>query len=357
MPGVTGREMKAVAFAKCGTNSWNVAASVTKGARFLSDGNLRHQPTFVEDRSFGEQWLGPSEQGDIQPPDLTFEGDARFEDHNYILEALCMGSPATVAISTSVAGQTTSWLHEIDLAPSIDGLCATLAMDRKLYVDELVSGKIFGFGESVGDGGIIRQRFRVLGSQVTPISSVNTNSTVYGASFPSLGGKIFRYQGTFRLNAQAGGALGAGDAIPSAEALDFTFERPQDRSHGYGSNVIMEPGDNEFPDVMFRVTFARMNTITANSLAIEIRTAGSALKADWTYLGTFINSTDRRTKLFQFPYVELQEFQTPTSGAAQVKPVALFRAKLPTSAPTGMTGVTKPFRLTRIMANSAHAFA
>jgi hypothetical protein len=348
--------MKAVAFAKCGTNSWNVAASVTKGARFLSDGGMRHQPTFVEDRSFGEQFLGASEQGDVQPPDLTFEGDARFADQNYVLEALCMGSPAAVAISTSATGETTSWLHVIDIAPSIDGLCATFAMDRKLYVDELTSAKVFGFGESVGEGGIIRERFRVLGSQVTNISSVNINSTVWGASFPALGGKIFRYQGTFRINDQAGGALGASDAIPSAEALDFMFERPQDRSFGYGSKYILEPGDNEFPDVTFRVTFARMNTVTANSLRGFLQEIQSALKADWTYLGVFINSTDRYTKLYQFPYVELQEFQTPTAGAAQVKPVAFFRGKLAESAPTGMSHVT-PFRLTRIMANSAHAFA
>jgi hypothetical protein len=41
-----------------------------------------------------------------------------------------------------VAGQVTSWLHIIDLAPSIDGLGVTGAFDKKLYVDELTSAKI-----------------------------------------------------------------------------------------------------------------------------------------------------------------------------------------------------------------------
>lgn len=345
--------MKGVAFAKCGTNSWNTAASVTKGVRFLSDGGLKHSPTFVEDRSFGETYLGPSEQGDTQPPDVTFQGQARYEDHNYILEALAMGSPA-VAVATSTAAGV-SWRHVLDLAPSIDGLCATFAIDRKLWVDEMPSGKIYSFGETVGDGGVIMQSFKVLGSQVTDVSSTNTNSTVYGANYPALGGKIYRNQGVFRMNAQAGASLLAADAIPSAESLEFSFDRPQDRSYGYGSAVILEPGDNEFPDLSFKVTFARMNTVTANSLRAAMRT-GAVYKCDWTYSGAYINSTDRLSKLYQFPYAELQDFETPTSGAAQVKPTALFKAKKPASAPTGMAGVTNPFRLTRIMTNSAVAF-
>src|SRR5689334_3825327 len=116
MLGTTGREMKGFAFAKFGTNSWGVAASVTKGARFMSDGGLKFQPTFVEDRSFGETFLGLADYGDVSPVDLTLAGQGRYEDSNYILEALCLGSPAAVTISTSAAGQTTSWLHVIDPA-------------------------------------------------------------------------------------------------------------------------------------------------------------------------------------------------------------------------------------------------
>jgi hypothetical protein len=357
MAGVTGREMKGFAFAKFGTNSWNVAASVTKGARFTSDGGLKHTPTFVEDRSFGETFLGPAEAGDTAPPDLTLEGQARYNDHNYILEALCMGSPATVALATSASGQVTSWRHVIDCAPSIDGLGATFAIDRKLYVDELTNAKIYGFTEAYGDGGIITQSFKVLGNQCTDISSVNINSTVYGASYPALNGKIFRSQGVFRINAQSGGSLAGSDAIAFAETVEWSFERPQDRSYGHGSANILEPADNEFPEPSVRVTFARMNTVTANSFRAAFR-AGTAYKGDCTYTGaTYINSTDRYSKLVQWPYLELQDFETPTSGAAQVKPVAFFKAKKPTAAPTGMTGVTTPFRITRVMDNSINAFA
>lgn len=354
MPGVTGRDYKGWAFAKFGTNSWGAAASVTKGTRFLGDAGMKLQPTFVEDRSFGESFLGPSDVGDIQPCDLPLSGQARYEDNNYILEALATGSPAAVTISTSAAGQVTSWLHVFDPAPNIDGLGATFAIDRKLYVEEITSGKVYGFGETFGDGGILNTTVRVLGNRPTNISSVNINSTIYASTFPALGGKIWRNQGTFRVNLQSGGALGASDAIP-IEAFEFAFARPQDQTFGTGSNTIVEPGDNEFPPLTLTIGFTRMNTVTANSLYRAIASF-TALKADLTFLGNFINSTDQYTKKYQYPYLELQDFSTPTAGPAQVKPRAMFMLKKPAAAPTGMSGVVTPFRLTRIMTNSVVAF-
>jgi hypothetical protein len=330
--------MKGFAFAKFATNSWGVAASVTKGTRFMGDGGLKLQPVYVEDRSFGETFLGPSETGDIQPVDITLGGQMRYEDHNYILEALALGSPAAVAISTSAVGQTTSWLHVFDPAPSIDGLGATFALDRKLYVEEITSAKIFGFAETIGDGGVVEQSFKVLGSKPTNVSSININSTVYGASYPALNGKIFRKQGTFRVNVQSGGALGASDAIPM-ETVDLDFERPQDRTFATGQDYIIEPGDNEFPLPSVKVGFPRMNTPSANSLYAALR-AGTAYKGDWICAGAFINSTDQLTRKYQFPYMELQDFATPAAGAAQVKPQATWILKALGAGGSGMSGVT-----------------
>jgi hypothetical protein len=320
----------------------------------MGDAGLKFKPVFVEDKSFGETFLGASDTGDTEPCDLTPGGQARYEDHHYILEALAMGSPTAVSISTSTSGQVTSWQHILDLAPNIDGLGATFAIDRKLYVEEIPSAKIYGFGETVGDGGVVEQTFKILGTKATNISSTNINSTVYGATYPSLNGKIFRKQSTFRINKQSGGSLGSSDAAV-LESYEFDFGRPQDRTFGTGSETIIEPGDNEFPEITFRVTYARMNTVSANSLYAFMR-AGDTFKADLTFLGAFINSTDQWKKLYQFPYMELQDFATPSSGATQVKPTALFVLKKPSSAPTGMSGVTMPFRITRIMQNSVVAF-
>jgi hypothetical protein len=329
---------------------------VLYGTYFDSDGGLEHRPQFLESRVFGQSFLGPAEAGDLNPSDLSLTGDARYEDNNYRLRALAMGSPATVAISTSASGQVTSWLHVLDLAPSNDGFGATFACDRRQFVEEITSAKVVGFGESVGEGGVIKETFKVLGVAPTDISSINIGATVTGASFPALNGRLQRSQGTFRINAQGGGALGASDTIAVTGAVDFMFERPQDRSYAYGSRDIIEPGDNDFPPLTIRLRFERANTLTVNSFRAALR-VGTAYKADITYLGSYINSTDRYTRLYQFPYVELQQQMTATAGAAQMKPDCTFLLKLPSAAPTGMTGVTKPFRLSEIKVNSVHAFA
>ena len=354
MPGTTGRDIKGWAFAKFGTNSWGVAASVTKGTRFQGDGGLKFSPSYVEDRSFGEQFLGPSDFGDVAPADLTLGGQARYEDNFYVLEALAMGSPNAAVISTSATGQTTSWKHIIDVAPSIDGLGATFAMDRKLYIDEIASAKIYGFGFTIGDGGILMDSCKVLGSKPTNTSSVNINSTLYAITYPALGNKIARKHGTFRINKQSGGALGASDVIPVSEQVEFTFERPQDRSFCHGQDFIIEPADNEFPTCSLRLTFARMNTVTANSLYAALK-LNDACKGDLTYAGNYINSTDAYTRKYEFPYLELQDFATPMAGAAQVKPTATFMLKKAAALPTGMS-TTNPFRITHIMTNSVVAF-
>jgi len=356
MPGTSGLELKGFAFAKVGTNSWGVAASVTKGARFLSDGGVKYAPVFVEDRSFGETELGPAEYGDLNPTNATLQGQARYEDHNHVLRALAMGSPATVAIATSVAGQVTSWRHVIDIAPSIDGFAATFAFDKKLFTEEVTTAKVTGFGETVGEGGIINETFTLLGVAPTDISSININSTIYGASFPALNGKVFRNQGVVRMNLQTGGALGSTDTLVFTGAIEFTFNRPLDSVFCYGGRDIIEPSGTDFPAISARLMLERANTVTVNSIRTALR-VGTAWKADVTYSGAFINSTDRYSRLYQFPYVEVQDHDTAAAGPGQIKPVALLMLKKPASAPTGMTGVTHSFRVTEVKINSVHAFA
>lgn len=354
MAGVTGKEA-AIAFAKFGTNSWGVAASVTRGMYFNSDGAMAPQPSYVDDNSFGQDFLGQAEVGDIASPDLTFTQRAKYDDHAYIWEALAMGSPAAVTIATSASGQTTSWQHIIDLAPSLDGLGLTFAIDKVLYVDECTSAKVYGFSFTGGDGGVMDQSFRVMGSRPTNISSVNTRSTVNGATFPALRNRIFRKQGTIRMNLQSAGSLVAADAI-TVQECNVEFSRPQDAPFVYGLEHISEPADQGFPEFSVRLTYPRMNTVSANSIYRAL-VDGSVFKADMTFLGAFINSTDRYTYKFQFPHLEVQPDTNPgmIEGANQAKPTAMLKAKLAGTSPNGMAFVN-PMRVTRIMTQSVVAF-
>ena len=324
MPGgVTGREV-AIAFAKFAANSWGVAASVTKGIFFASDGGLKLSPDIIEDDAFGQTFIRAHDVGNVQAPAVNFAGRARYDDHSYIWDAVAMGSPATVSISTSATGQVTSWLHVMDLAKNINGLGLTIAIDKTLYVEELTSAKVHGFDIENGQGGMMQQTWRTIGSKTTNISSVNINSTVGGASFPALSNRILMKHGTFRMNAQGGGSLGSTDAV-QAESIKLAFNRPQDAPFVFGQDYVVEPADNGFPTATLEVTYPRMNTTSANSLYASLRDA-TAYKADWTFLGSYINSTDQYKRLFQFPYLQLTAFEAPVAGANQVKPRYQLRA-------------------------------
>jgi hypothetical protein len=331
-----------------------VAASVTKGVYFASDGGLQLQPARVNDEAFGQSFLGAGDLGDVESPNLTVGGRSRYNDYGYVLDALAMGSPAAVTISTSASGQVTSWSHVIDLAPSIDGLAATFAFDKVRFIEELTSAKVRGFTESVGDGGVMDRMYYLDGSKPTNISSTNINSTVYGATYPALANRVFRMHGTFRINLQSASALAAGDKI-DAETIDLEFERPQDKPHVFGQDYVAEPADNGWPTMKLTVKQPRFTTGVASFYA-ALRTAAVAFKGDLTYLGSYINSTDRYTRLYQFPHLELDEASLPLDGATQIKPDLVFRAKLAATSPAGMAFVN-PFRLTLIQVNSLNAFS
>jgi hypothetical protein len=355
MSGQTGRQFK-MAMRKFTTNSWGVAASVTQDIYFETDGEMMHQPAQVLDIAFNQAFQGPADPGLIEAPDLSMQGRDRYEDYQYVLEALVMGSPTTVAISTSAAGQVTSWTHQFDLADSTDGLGVTIAIDMNQFVKELTSAKPYGFSIENDDNGGMNQGFKFLGAKVTNISSVNINSTLGGATYPALTNKITQQQGTFRMNVFSAGALGATDA-QQIESLKFSFERGQDASNAFGQDFIVEPADNDWPDTMIEVTYPRCNTVSANSLFAGLRSS-TAFKADLTFVGAFINSTDTYKKLYQWPYLQLDQdgLSLDTAGADQVKPKAKWKARLAPTSPTGMAFV-RPFRLTRIQVNSVNAFA
>jgi hypothetical protein len=352
--GVSGRQ-GLMAFAKFGANSWGVAASVTKGVYFTSTGGMKRQPERVNDEAIGQTFLGRGDYGDLPALDLTFVGRSRYNDWQYVLQACAMGSPAAATLSNSATGQTPSFTHVIDLATSIEGLGITFAAEKVLFVDELTSAAVVGFTESVGDSGVMDTSYKLLGTATTNISSVNISATVAGASFPALSDRVFRKEGIFRLNAQTGGSLVANDA-QRVETVEVMLDRPQDAPNIFGQAYIAGPLDNDWPKVTVKVKWREMATTNASSL-YAILHSNAQLKGDLTFTGSFINSTDAYLRKYQFPALELDE----TNGfdmdkATQVKPEATFTAKLAASAPTGMAGVTKPFRLTLINDKAAAAF-
>ena len=74
MPGVSGSQVNA-AFAKFAANSWNVAASVTKGIYLKNDGGIKLAVNVITDDAFGQTFLRAHDVGNAPAQALTLGDD------------------------------------------------------------------------------------------------------------------------------------------------------------------------------------------------------------------------------------------------------------------------------------------
>ena len=354
--GVTGRQAT-MAFGILGANSWGVATSVTRRAYFESDAGMTSKPTYVDDQSFGQTYLGPADVGDFEPIDVTLTGQQYYDHWTHWFEAIAMGSPAAASVvSSQAANSLVAYSHVIDLAATNNGRAMTVASDKVQFVEEITSAKCYGFGFGVGTGGVLTSAYKLMGSKSINSSTINTRSTVVASAVaPALSNRIYRNQGTIRMNLQSAAGLAGSDALADVTDVTFDFTRPLDPALVYGQNYTIEPLDNGFPEARITMRFARATTVSTNSFYAAVQ-AGVVFKADATFTGTYINSTTQRSFKVEFPHLEPEgTFTFTVAGAEQARPEIVFRAKQATAAPTGMS-FTTPFRLTRISVNSTTAF-
>jgi hypothetical protein len=353
MAGVTGRVVKA-AYAR--TNTWGTPASVTQQLLMTDTSGLDSSVVLVDDETFNQSFLGTAEPADHAAIQQELPFVLRYENLDRWIAAGMGSATAPVVVSSVAADSLIAYRHVVDLAPELPDFWYTLAIDTTRYILEIPSLKVRGYTIRVGDNGRMMVNFPIVGNKATYDSTVNVNSTVGGATAASIGNRVFRKDGRFRMNVQSGGSLAAADVIGIAKEITFNAGRPlASDDHVFNQDYIIAPDDDGYPEYSLEVTYARMNTIAANSLAIAI-TAGRIFKADLFFTptsGGYINSETQRSLLWQFPALQLYSFRAAITGPNQTRPVATFRAKLPTAAPTGMTGVVTSVRVTMINGNSA----
>ncbi len=346
---VTGREVK-MGYAQ--SNTWGVPASVTQQILFGDTGPLEAQQTYIEDESFNQVFKGDAEVGDHAAPSGEFSGQFRYQDFDRFLAAAC-GSPATPTVVSSVAANSLiAYQHVINLADRLSQQL-TVAADLTRYVVEVPTVRVRGFSFRVGSNGVMTVSFPFVGSRTVYTSTTNTNSTLGGAARATLGNRVKRQAGVFRINLQSGNSLVATDAVSTNTGdLSFTYARPMAEDFVFSQDYITDPIDNGFGDVMLEATFVRLNTTTANSFAVAQK-AGTRFKADLTFTGpTYINSTTQYTYRMEFPNLEVREYAGPAAGGGNIMSKVKFAAMLASSSPLGMPFV-RPFRATLINMNSA----
>ena len=353
MAGLTGRQ-GAAAYAVC--NTWGTAASVTQQIHLRSTAGLDAEPMVVTDEVFNQDFIGPGEIGDEAPRVTDVPAVFRYETIDKLL-AGAIGSPAAATVvSSQAANSLVAAQHVINLATNLTHyftLATSFGEALPHYVQEVTSFKPRGFMVRVGDGGVMECTFSIVGNKTTYTSAVNTNSTVYGATAAEIANRVFRKQGVLRMNAFADGALDSGDQITEAREIEFGSTRPvADGDFVFGQDYIYDPDDDGVAEFPFTVTYAAMNTVTANSLVTALK-AAALFKADLTFTGPYINSTTQRSMLFEWPSLQLESagYVAEISGHGKIRPTATFKGRLATTSPTGMAFVN-PLKLTIVNANS-----
>jgi hypothetical protein len=147
---------------------------------------------------------------------------------------------------------------------------------------------------------------------------------------------------TVEINDESGAALVDSDRIyPSS--IELAFSRPVEGDHLPGSNYITEPTGNDFPEPILTLNFPRYND--ANQTFFENWIADTRKKAEIYFKGALIEDPYYYEFKITMPNMKLVDPEAAIAGAGKIPSTLKFRLLGTDTAPTGMSGITKPFQL------------
>lgn len=348
---------------KCGINiatsgSWGTgtanATAVGAGDGFyvMDDLGVQLVVNQTQDMSAGQSFIGSVQTATTQAingvvPMFLSYNDAWMN----VLWALTLGTGGT---SPTQVGTTTAYTNTFEPATNKTGRYATIVRDKVQQISEVPGAKFTGFEISFGEAGRAEIRWSFIGDTEKWDSSVNTSTQVSALTFPTLGLRAHFDDLVIRMNSQSGGSLGGSDAVKVTSAR-VRFNQPLDIKFVGGQVSIIEPEEDGHPSFEVELEFARFDSVSDDFFAAH--RDGTNYKMDWTFTGPTL-ATTAYGLLFQFPNLRVMNYAAPVPGAAsQIAPRASFMALSTTAAPTGMSGVTKPIRVTTTGVSTTNPFA
>jgi hypothetical protein len=229
--------------------------------------------------------------------------------------------------------------HTYDLADSLDALFLTFCIYNQINVEEAASLKPTGFTIKGEVGKPLDITFNCIAIDKITNSEVNTSVTFANVTFRETANRVLYSQGVIRMNAQDGADFGDGDKI-YPKSFELSFKRKMAGMYGVGGafDKIDEPTNDGQPEVKLKLEFPRYTAATY----FTDWDADNAKKLDITFTG----AGSRSFKL-QFPNLKFASVDLPIEAGILKHPVE-FNCLSCAVAPTGMTGVTKPFRATLV---------
>jgi hypothetical protein len=248
------------------------------------------------------------------------------------------GVPATIDTSGRV--------HTFKIADSIDGIFWTLAYevlkDTTIFEFNTVKPTSVTLRWQIPGEAILEVEF--IGSNFTDASVINTTTTIDTITLSANNelAQARHLAGGIRLNAQAGGALGANDAV-DCTAGEVTISRPLERDFttalGYLSSEPMPPqGDAAFLTVSGSLTFSQYQTGSpgGNTAYVMEQLNRTTKKMDWSFVGDGLAgaATEKYSHKLYFPMVVFGSGK-PKLAAGALGWQVPFESHHVTASPTG----------------------
>lgn len=318
-------------------STWWTAASANvanRGVHIESDDMPMGSPELVPDTSLGSPWEKGNDTGNtIVDGNIQFK--ARYDSLN-LLWGLAFGSSAISTLDTG------AYAHTFTLTADLAGLFATYAVFDGVAVREATSMKVTGFELSGTGGQALDLRFPVMADD--RIIDSTTNTTLAAVTYLPYDGRIMFDDVYIRINAQGGAALTTADLFYFSD-FRITLDRPHEAPFVTNRrSTRSEPIANGKPQWRIALTEDAYTT-TSRLTALRARTA---FKMDFEALGSVaIGTTTYTYRLyFEFPGIYHSAVRLPINGPSRIIPDLEFVAEQVATAPTGMTNLTLPARLT-----------
>lgn len=298
----------------------------------LNAGAIKQGIAMIPEESPVSAFESDLDLGDFDPVDFSLEFDARYEGLGPIIAQVfgTAGSPSTP--------EGNARLHTLELANTIAGLFGTYATEKHDKFHVVPSAKPYKLTFTM-DGGKLKLTVDLKGNKVIDDSAIVT--TLAAVTVPDKHNRALSKQMVFRINAQAGGALAGGDEV---KVKNFTLEIervPEGGAHEGGSQTIIEAIEEGKIAIKLTLELNRMDDV--NDAYFGDWTSENEKKADLVFTGLLITGTTYYEFKFEFPRLKLEDVDYPDDNI--IPATITLRGLEADSAPTGMSGITKPVQL------------
>jgi hypothetical protein len=291
----------------------------------------------MQDNSNGLAYIQSADQGKINVTgDLT--GFMRYEGWGDIIAAV-MGATAVTDNSD------TSYQHAFTLDTTNDGKFGTLIFQKKSdLIFEYPSVKFHGLKFAGEMNAPVMITISGIANKEEYASAINTTTTIASVTYRDNGNRVIvNASAYFRINDQSSGALSSSDNVYPA-SFEFNFNRPVAGEFLADQSIyINEPTCTGFPECTLTLTFPRYNDACATFF--EDFNADTAKKIEIYFKGALIAGTHYFDMKIQIPNAKIVDPKSNVGGPDKIPHSLTFIGLGVASAPTGMSGVTTPFKL------------